>query len=219
MAAVSLRFLWRICATALLLGSAGCGAEARAERDENACYAALKDAGVAFEHVPHARALGVEWPIKLLGPIDGVRVYGSKNDAPTSYLDCRLGLALIEWAPLLAREGVVGVQHYSMYRHDARVGKSTKTSGHALGRAIDVAYFDLEDGRRLSVLEDWKNRERGAPPCEVDSKNRSEALMRKLVCEATERKVFRMVLTPHYNAAHKNHLHLEIGEGDHAWVG
>lgn len=192
----------------------------RASDDEAACYAQLADAGVSFERVPRARASGVDWPIKLSGAIQGVRVYGGKKDAPTNYLDCRLALALADWAPLLSRAGVVGLQHYSMYRRNGTVGQSSKVSGHALGRAIDVAFFDLRDGRRLSVLDDWKNRARGAAPCEVASTTAAEKTMRDLVCEAAERELFRMVLTPHYNAAHGNHLHLEIGP-DHggSWIG
>lgn len=212
--------VWRICSAALVVAASGCASVPRAEREEGACYGELKDAGVGFERVPRARALGVEWPIKLTGPIDGIKIYGGKKDAPTNYLDCRLALALIEWAPLLKREGVVGLQHYSMYRHEARIGKSSRASGHAHGRAIDIGYFDMSDGSRLSVLHDWKNRARGVEVCTASSKNRAERLMRELVCEATEREVFQMVLTPHYNNAHKNHVHLEVGAPNtDSWIG
>lgn len=180
---------------------------------EAACYLELEAAGVRFERVPQERAPGVPLPIELAGPIDGVRVYGGAKDAPTNYLDCRLAIALVAWAPQLQREGVVGLQHYSMYRRDARVGLSSKESGHALGRAIDVAYFDLRDGKRVGVLSDWKNRSRGVDPCSVASSGPGEKLMRELVCSALSRDLFQTVLTPHYNGAHKNHLHLEVGEG------
>jgi hypothetical protein len=191
-----------------------------AHGDEAACYADLADAGVEFERISHAGAAGVAWPIKLSGTVDGIRIYGAKANAPTNYLDCRLALALLAWAPLLKAEGVVGLQHYSMYRHDATVGQTTKISGHALGRAIDVAFFDLQDGRRLSVLDDWHNRARGAEPCEVESSTDAERTMRDLVCEATERGLFQMILTPHYNDAHGNHVHLESGAADEgAWIG
>jgi hypothetical protein len=180
-------------------------------RAEAACYADLEAAGVRFQRVPQERAPGVAWPIELAGPIGGVRVYGGAKDAPTNYLDCSLAMALVEWAPELEREGVIGLQHYSMYRRDARVGQSTKESGHALGRAIDVAYFDLRDGSRFSVLTDWKSRTRGVEPCSVRSSGPREKLMRELVCDALSHELFQTVLTPHYNAAHKNHLHLEVG--------
>lgn len=206
---------WRIVPLTLLSLAAGCpGLPRSAAEDESpgACYSALQAAEVGFERVPEARAAGIAWPIELSGPIAGVKVYGARKNAPTNYLDCRLALALVEWAPLLKRKGVVGLEHYSMYRAEATVDQSTKPSGHALGRAIDVAFFDLRDGRRLSVLGDWKNRTRGAAPCEADSMNDAEKLMRELVCEALDRGLFRTVVTPHYNDAHANHVHLEVGE-------
>ncbi len=194
----------------------------REPAEEAGCYAELRDAGVRFERVNQASAGGVSQPIKLVGPIDGVNIYGGgKKNAPTNYLDCRLALALLEWAPLLRASGVVGLHHYSMYRRAATVGQSAKVSGHAHGRAIDVAFFEMSDGRKLSVLDDWTHRARGAEPCEVASAARSgDRVMRELVCEATERALFQMVLTPHYNEAHRNHVHLEIDpRRDDSWIG
>ncbi len=214
---------WRIVTLTALVAAGSCTTRAESGArggDAEACYAALKGFGIAFERVPEAQAVGVAWPIQLSGPIHGVRVYGSQKDAATNYLDCRLALALVDWVPLLKRQGVVGLQHYSMYRRDATIGTSKKPSGHSLGRAIDVAYFDLRDGRRLSVLDDWKNRKRGAEPCDVSSSNDAEKIMRELVCEAAERELFQMVLTPHYDEAHRNHVHLEISSPDaEAWAG
>jgi hypothetical protein len=170
--------------------------------------------------VPKTKAPGVAWPIELTSAIDGVRVQGGRKDAPTNYLDCRLARALLAWAPILREHGVVGLDHLSAYRRDAVVAGTTQQSGHASGQAIDVARFELDDGRELSVLEDWTNRDRGADPCREwlmdDEKAR---LMRRLVCDAVDRDVFQMALTPHYNDAHRNHVHLEIvPEADSGWV-
>jgi hypothetical protein len=181
-----------------------------AQGEEAACYANLAEAGVSFERVPKDRAIGVGWPIELSGPVDGVRIFGGRKNAPTNYLDCRLALALLEWAPQLRNAGVVGLQHFSMYRQDAMVGESTNVSGHASGRAIDVGLFEMSDGRKLTVLDDWTNRKRGAEPCDVSSGAEAEKIMREVVCDASERQLFQMVLTPHYNDAHKNHVHLEV---------
>lgn len=206
-------FFWRSRRLLLPLLLASCSGPTPPDpRAEAACYAELEAAGVRFQRVPQRRAPGIAWPIALAGSVDGLRVYGGAKDAPTNYLDCRLAIALVEWAPQLERAGVIGLQHYSMYRRDSRVGQSTKKSGHALGRAIDVAYFYLRDGSRLSVLDDWKNRERGVEPCSLASSASGEKLMRELVCTALAHELFQTVLTPHYNAAHKNHLHLEVAD-------
>jgi hypothetical protein len=33
-----------------------------------------------------------------------------------------------------------------------------------------------------------------------------------LLCEASAQRIFSTILTPNYNAAHRNHTHLDIGE-------
>lgn len=184
------------------------------------CYAALRGAGVSFQTLARADAGEITWPIKLTGPIDGIRIHGTgKADAPTNYLDCRLAKALLAWAPWLRAHGVVGLEHYSMYRADSVVSNSDKPSGHALGRAIDVAKFELKDGRTLSVLEDWKNRARGAEPCRTWPDEDAGRTMRQLVCDAAERGLFQIVVTPHHNEAHGNHVHLEVDPlADSLWI-
>lgn len=68
-------------------------------------------------------------------------------------------------------------------------------SEHATGNAIDIAAFVLEDGRRISVLNDWPGEEAKA---EFLHRARDSA------CQA-----FGTVLSPDYNAAHADHLHLD----------
>jgi hypothetical protein len=185
----------------------------RTAETDSACYAALRAAGVAYQSVSRADANGIAWPIELKGSIDGVRVHGSgKANAPTNYLDCRLATTLLTWAPLLRAKGVLGIEHYSMYRPESVVGSSDKASGHALGRAIDVAKFEMSDGRTLSVLDDWTNRARGADPCQAWPDAANGRLLREIVCEAAARGLFQVVVTPHYNDAHGNHVHLEIDQ-------
>jgi hypothetical protein len=193
----------------------------RASADEAACYGDLSEQGVAFRRVAKGDAPGLAWPIQLTAALDGVLIHGGKKNAPTNYLDCRLARALLAWTPSLRAQGVVGLAHLSMYRRNAVVAGTSKQSGHALGRAIDVARFEMRDGRELSVLHDWTNRTRGADPCQAwPSDNDAARTMRKLVCAASELEVFQTVLTPHYNDAHNNHVHLELsGSGDDAWIG
>jgi hypothetical protein len=43
--------------------------------------------------------------------------------------------------------------------------------------------------------------------------------MRQLVCEAAARGLFQVVVTPHYNDAHGNHVHLEIDpQASSLWI-
>jgi hypothetical protein len=190
------------------------------EETESACYAALRDAGVAYQSVSRADASGIPWPIELKGPLYGVRLHGSgKANEQANYLDCRLARTLLTWAPLLRAKAVVGIEHYSLYRAESVVGNSDRPSGHALGRAIDVAKFEMSDGRTLTVLDDWTNRARGADPCQAWPDAANGRLLRQLVCEAAERGLFQVVVTPHYNDAHGNHVHLEIDpQASSLWI-
>lgn len=77
------------------------------------------------------------------------------------------------------------------------VAGSKRLSAHATAQAIDVAAFVLADGRRVSVREDW----RGGS----DAERQFLAVVRDSAC-----KRFGTVLGPDYNAAHADHLHVEL---------
>lgn len=74
---------------------------------------------------------------------------------------------------------------------------SAPWSEHASGNAIDVAGFQLADGRRVSVLQDWGNGE---------AEGRFLEAVRDAACSS-----FGTVLSPDYNAAHADHLHFDQG--------
>jgi len=175
------------------------------------CEATLRKAGVDYRVLPGKVASGIAWPIRLTGPIGGVRVEGSgKPDAATNFLDCGLATTLLAWAKTLRAHGVVAIEHFSMYRPQAQVDGTRKPSGHASGRAIDMGRIELQDGRILSVLDDWKSRTPNGDPCGRWRDEPAGRLLRKLVCDAAARGLFQTIVTPHHNAAHANHVHLEI---------
>ena len=175
------------------------------------CRRLLERSRVAFEAVPDDAAPHVYEPVYLLSPLSGVS-FGPKNGASEqAMVDCRLAVALLAWAPILQNAGVVKVEHYSTYRPGARVARSSRSSGHARALAIDAARFHLEDGRVLDVDEDWDDRERGGDPCnERRGEDQAGRLLRTVVCEAVQRGLFQVVLTPHHDRAHQNHVHLEL---------
>jgi hypothetical protein len=86
---------------------------------------------------------------------------------------------------------------------------------HPAGLAIDVALLHRKDGRWLSVQHDFhghigaKTCGEGAPSPE----NPDARELRALVCESSDLGLFTYVLTPDYNAAHADHLHMEIKPG------
>lgn len=179
------------------------------------CYGQLEAADIRFERVDRDLASGIQFPVRLKGPIGGIEVaqHGVKPDkrgvVPGTVVDCRLALRLLDWAKVLRRARVRRIEHYSTYRPGARVGGGRAVSGHAHGLALDAALFHLEDGSVVDVLTDWQSRK--GDPC---PQRRDEAwpsrLLRNVVCEAVEQKLFQVVITPHHDSAHENHVHLEL---------
>jgi hypothetical protein len=148
--------------------------------------------------------------VRLRGPIRGVMFEQLDKDPTFSILDCRLGLSLAAWARDLRAAGVRRVQHYSMYRPNARIGGDGGVSSHAYGMAIDAARFTLQSGVTLDIQDDWEGRQRGQAPCPVRrDESRGSRLLRGITCSGIESNLFQIALTPHYNQAHGNHVHLE----------
>lgn len=78
------------------------------------------------------------------------------------------------------------------------VAGSMRMSAHATANAIDIGGFLLADGRRITVLRDWNS-----------SSPQIRAFLRTVRDSGCKR--FGTVLSPDYNAAHHDHLHLEVG--------
>lgn len=78
------------------------------------------------------------------------------------------------------------------------VAGTNRLSAHATANAVDVAAFRLADGRRIAIASDWNA-----------SSPQVRAFLRTVRDSACKR--FGTVLTPDYNAAHRDHLHLEPG--------
>ncbi len=129
-------------------------------------------------------------------------------------MDCRLAVALLAWSEILRAHGVRSVDHYSIYRAGAVVESTGQASGHSTGLAIDVGSIDFDDGHSLEVERDWADKRHGVPPCgphEGEAEPQRE--LRELVCAAVERDLFQVVLTPHHDEHHSNHVHLELRAG------
>lgn len=80
------------------------------------------------------------------------------------------------------------------------VGSSSRRSAHASAQAIDVAAFVLADGRRITVKDGWS------------LGGVEKQFLQRIQASACRR--FGTVLGPDYNAAHRDHFHLEHGSGN-----
>ena len=165
------------------------------------CRALLDRAGVRYATLPPVQE-------QRCGYADGVtfRSGGARRAAyrPTLGTSCAVAasLALWEWhsvqpeARTLLGSPVVGIDHLGSYNcRRIGSGEGGNWSEHATADAVDIAGFVLADGRRISVLEDW----RGTGP-EATFLHR----VRNGAC-----RLFATTLSPDYNAAHANHFHLD----------
>ena len=175
-------------------------------------------------HVPYMpeTARGVLAPIRLTGPLHGVLFRGNGSDQERGnsiheIIDCRLVLALDDVTELLRERGIVEVRHYSIYRLPADSWPKGKPAArHMGGLAIDAGLFIHKNGRILDVDKHFHGAI-GAQTCGPGARPRpatAEAMeLRALLCAIVDRRLFNVVLTPNYNAPHKNHFHLEVTAG------
>lgn len=171
-----------------------------------ACLAWLDAAGV--RHSPLAdreEPNGCGWQgATRLSAIGDVRLSSS---AP---LACPVVVALALWerhglqpaAQARLGSSIVGIDHLGSYAcRDIAGSASGRRSEHARAGALDVAGFRLANGRRISVMHDWQ----------PDGTQRSAAALFLLDAEKDACPFFSAVLGPAYNAAHRDHFHLDRG--------
>ena len=117
---------------------------------------------------------------------------------------CPLASAMAGWARYgvdRAARQILGsplVRIETMGSYNCRdVAGTEHRSAHATANAIDVSGFDLADGRRITVLGDWRE---GSPQV-----RQFLSVIHQSACRR-----FGTVLGPNYNAAHANHFHVEL---------
>lgn len=78
--------------------------------------------------------------------------------------------------------------------------EGNRLSEHGRANAVDIAAFDLIDGRRITVKDAWNGPDAGA-----------RTFLRALHADACRR--FAVVLGPDANAYHRDHFHFDMGNG------
>jgi hypothetical protein len=191
-------------------------------------YAALTPeackAELAERHIEYRdeTAKGVLVPVRLTGPLHGVTFRTDLSETqrettPWEIADCRLVLALDDFAAMLEKHDIVEVRHYSIYRvapkswADDRIGAQ-----HNGGLALDAGRFIKKDGTSLDVLKMFhgkigaKTCGEGAGPHPATPEAKE---LRTILCDAVDAHLFNVVLTPDFNRPHRNHFHLEVMAG------
>jgi hypothetical protein len=192
-----------------------------ARLDRAGCEAELSHRSIPFTRL--ADALGVLAPVRLTGPLRGVQFRSvlpalQRASSPYEIMDCRLVLALDDFAAILAKHDIVEVIHLSAYRPPSKKAwpSSRVASRHPGALALDVGVFVRSDGSRLDVERDFHGRigTKTCGPNTGPSPATPEAVaLRSIVCDAADQRLFNVELTPDYNWQHRNHFHLEVTAG------
>ena len=172
-----------------------------------ACIQVLRQAGVEVERVADRDDGGfcvVRGAVRITG---GAVTPLAPRDV---VMQCPLAVRYVIWDRQVLRPAardilgspVARVDNYGSYACRRVYGSQDagdRPSEHARANALDVAGVRLRDGRTVSVLDDWSGQ---GPAGEAGS--RFLRAVRNRGCG-----LFPTVLSPEYNAAHANHLHLD----------
>ena len=177
--------------------------------DPGRCRALLAGAGAAFIALPDRDASA------QCGHRDAVRLGGREIGYRPSDVGfaCPVAAALLVWEREVVQVAaqrhfgrrVTGIDHLGAYSCRRIYGRSEGAwSEHARANAFDVAAFRLGDGTRIAVIGDWRD---------PGPKGRFLREVRDGACG-----LFATVLSPDYNVAHRDHLHLDQARrGEWGW--
>ena len=172
-----------------------------AAADPARCRAALRAGGVTFDESAPRREAGCS-------QLDAVRLRsGTTPLSPAApVMTCGQALTYAAWdryglqpaARELLGEPLASVDHMGTYACRNIYGAADgPRSEHAFANALDVGGFTTAGGRKLRVLGQF------------DGEDRRGAFLRR--SRDTACRWFRTTLSPDYNAAHRDHLHLDSG--------
>jgi hypothetical protein len=161
---------------------------------------------------------GVVDPVTAKVPINGVpfKVSGNTNPRSTMFGDCRLIKSVAEAAASFRDRDIELVTDLGIYNYRCIGGVGTPPncpngiSQHAYAMAIDLAEFTTKDGTVYSVLDDWIIDPDSEETCAAPTEPGKDQFLHELICELKARDVWTIVLTPNYNADHRNHFHVDL---------
>ena len=167
--------------------------------DRELCDLALATSGLRFtrlaDSAPHPGC-----PVE-----NAVRIQGANVGLSSSFMaTCPLAVsfALFERHGLLPAalavfgQPVIRVEHVGSFACRSIAG-SQRPSQHSYANALDMVGFRLRDGQHISVLRDWPGQ---------GGKARFLRLVQEAACDS-----FNVTLGPEYNAAHRDHFHVDMG--------
>lgn len=163
---------------------------------------------------------GVSQPVTVTTPINGVAYRYITRESPrgTFFMDCDLALALAQSAYHLRSRDIIEVADIGVYNYRCIGGGAPPDcpngiSQHAYARAIDIAGYTTGDGTFYSVEYDWIIDPDTESTCSADTEPGKDRFLHEVICEQKAAGIWSIVLTPNFNAGHRDHFHVDLKEG------
>ena len=175
---------------------------ARFRRDSSACVETLRQAQIQVTPIPATRRGGACTMRNAVEVNQSLHPYSQPLAA-----SCPLAAALVVWE----RDVVIPAAERRLGARIARIEMAApayqcrpiagredrRLSEHATANGIDISGFTLVNGRVITVKDGWRGRE-------VE-----RVFLRQVRDGACQ--LFQGVLSPDYNAAHRDHFHFDLG--------
>jgi hypothetical protein len=181
-----------------------------AQEDGALCREALKASGIKFKPLadrktPDSKGCGMPHGVMVSEGPTGIRY------SPPLVIDCSLAATLPKVEAILQEEAgrhlagpITKVSNLGTYTCRSVRGWAQRISQHALGNAMDFSAFQPKKGRAVTVMRDYV---RGGEATDKPEQVFLRAVYRRLWSESG----LTRVLGPDWDAAHRDHLHLDRG--------
>ena len=205
-----------------------------ANLENAACLTELQRRRIAFEKMGKAR--GVRAPVRLKGKLGAVRFRTLlperlRKTTPYEVYDCRLLLALHDLSAILRKHRIDEVVIFSAWRPPGKRWPADRFARrHPGALALDIMRMRQQPKRNaasvaaqeavpkakarwLDITKDFHGRI-GDRTCGPSSgprvRNGKSLALRAIVCAMADAQIFSSILSPNFDAAHFNHLHVEV---------
>lgn len=184
---------------------------------DTSCHGTLDALGLDWTAAGATR--GIADPVRVEPYINGVAFRYVSNDTPTAMLmDCSLAIRLHQLTEVLLPYGIDEVIHIGIYNYRC-IGGGDPDSGtctpsqHAYATAIDLHAFGMAGSdETYSTEDDFVITTRG-DPCPIPFSSEKDRVLKEIACAMWSERIFQIILTPNYNADHRNHYHVDMTEG------
>jgi hypothetical protein len=178
------------------------------------CQQLLQQLNVGF--AVGAAQPGVADPVRVFPPLNGVTFNNLLSPGAELYMDCRLALALHHVAGDLVARGIDTVDFLAIYNYRCIAGTgdppNCTLSDHSFATAIDMASFS-GGGTTYSVQDDWVIDPAPDDTCTAATANPKDEFLHRIACGWHDAGLFKIILTPNYNANYRNHIHADLTRG------